>query len=289
MTHKHLDLNSAPYRHSRELLKEQFGPREGHAIWGAMIQALGAIQSESPEIVWNNWMERIFNGEPVPYVTGMTWFYGLCIRVNKNVLIPRSETEELVLWANQWAREIGPDNGHALDWGTGSGCIALAFKKHHRNWKVTARDVSGDALIVASKNAEENQLSVNFESRDMSEPVPVTERTKLDLILSNPPYISTGERDLMGEQVLRYEPALALFSPKPDPLYYYRKLEERSREELKEDGVIIMEINEFRANATALVFTEKGWHTRLERDLSGKPRMLMASRSPQHLVSYRPF
>jgi len=285
----HSFQTSEPYRRDRQLLAQRFGPGEGHAVWNAMVEALKRLPTSSAEMTWEDWIDRVLAGEPVQYVTGQTWFFGLRIHVDPRVLIPRPETEELVLWANQWVRETGIGRGRALDWGTGSGCIALAFKKHHPEWQVTGRDVSGDALLVAARNAEENRLLIDWESRDLQQPVELQERGRFELILSNPPYISTGERDVMGEQVLRYEPAIALFSPKPDPLYFYHLLEQRAKEELAEQGVMIMELNEFRANATEWLFSEKGWATRLAMDLSGKMRMLMVARSRELLVSYRPF
>lgn len=271
----------------RSLLHSRFGTREGQSIWQRLTEAIMDHPGSDRALVWRDWMGRILEGEPVQYVTGRTWFYGMNILVNRNVLIPRPETEELVLWANQWCRSKSFQHGTAIDWGTGSGCIALAFKKHHPDWTVVGRDVSSEALQTAGLNSRALQLDILWEERDMSSAIPHSDRRQATLILANPPYIPTGERDLMSDQVLRFEPPLALFSPKPDPLYYYQKLMVRAEEELLDKGVMIMELNEFRANATALLFSEAGWATLLAQDLEGKNRMLMVARRSSDLVSYQ--
>ena len=142
-------------------------------------------------------------------------------------------------------------------------------------------------MKVAEENAEKNGLEIILEWSDMLQQRSLNEKQPADIIFSNPPYISVGERNIMPESVLNYEPFMALFSPETDPLLFYRALEKRASEELKESGIMLLEVNEFRANATALIYEEKGWFTKLEKDLSGKNRMLMISRNADQLVNYK--
>ena len=274
-----------PFHSSKLKLQEHFGHREGHNIWSMLMEA--SIDKETDESLWLSWVERVMKGEPVQYVTGFTWFYGLRIAVAPSVLIPRPETEELVLWANQWKREKGRSTGTAIDWGTGSGCIALAFKSHNPSWRVIARELSQEAVELAARNAEELKLNVEIEWANILETNNKEDRFKADIIFSNPPYISIGEREQMAENVLDHEPFMALFAPGTDPLLFYRALRDRAEEELADNGVMLMEINEFRGNATALIFEEHGWYTRLEKDLSGKNRMLMVAKDHSLLTNYQ--
>ena len=281
-------FESEPYRSDMALLREKYGAREWNAMSRMLADYLSRNEKSKGGVGWSQIVSRLMDDEPLQYILGETWFYGMRLSVNDSVLIPRPETEELVNWAIQWVKFQGLENGHAVDWGTGSGCIALALKKACPSWRVTARDVSTEALDTAKRNAFQNSMLLDFELRSLTDDLPEGQ-SQVELILSNPPYIPFGERAVMPPNVLRFEPPLALFTPGKDPLIFYRYLEKRAAEELLPDGVMIMEINEFRASATELIFRENKWHTKLAKDLSRKCRMLMVARTPDRLVNYRPF
>lgn len=281
-------FDSEPYRSDMVLLREKYGARELSAMTRMLADYLSRKEESKGGVGWSQIMSRLMGDEPLQYILGESWFYGMRLSVNESVLIPRPETEELVNWAIQWVKFQAIDKGNAVDWGTGSGCIALAVKKAFPSWRITARDVSAEALDTAKKNAIQNAVLLDFELRSMTDDLPEGQ-SQVELILSNPPYIPFGERAVMPPNVLRFEPPLALFTPGKDPLIFYRCLEKRASEELLPNGVMIMEINEFRASATELLFRENKWHTKLAKDLSGKCRMLMVARTPDVLVNYRPF
>ena len=152
----------------------------------------------------NDIYPRLIKKEPIQYILGYTYFYGLKINVNKSVLIPRNETEELVEWLLNDHHE---NNLIILDVGSGSGCIALAIKKHRPNWKVISVDISNDALEVAKQNANELNLDVKFRNSNMLENV----FEDIDIVISNPPYIE-GNDEFVDEATNIYEPHLALYA-----------------------------------------------------------------------------
>ena len=160
--------------------------------------------------------------EPLQHLTGSTDFLNCTIRVDKNVLIPRTETEQLVeLVLNQHSNS---DKLKVLDIGTGSGCIPIAIKKVRPNWNCVGVDISPNALKLSSHNAEENEVEVNFLEADLNK---LLENKKImphdwDIIISNPPYITPTEKNELDPQVLNFEPNLALFHE--DPLSLYRKI-----------------------------------------------------------------
>ena len=152
----------------------------------------------------NDIYPRLIKKEPIQYILGYTYFYGLKINVNKNVLIPRNETEELVEWL---LNEHHENELTILDVGSGSGCIALAIKKHRPNWKVISVDISNDALEVAKQNAKQLNLDVEFRNSNMLENV----FEDIDIVISNPPYIKEND-EFVDEATNIYEPHLALYA-----------------------------------------------------------------------------
>lgn len=271
----------------KERLIRQHGQREGAGIFKMLREAMASIPEHDQSARWETWMELIEAGEPVQYVVGYCWFWGLKIAVDSSVLIPRPETEELVFYALQWAQNKKLGHAVAIDWCTGSGCIPLALKSALPDWEVSGRDVAPAAVGKAQENAERLGLQVSFEVKDIT--VPSNAKAHADVITANPPYIEEGERVEMGEGVLRYEPELALFTPKNDATYFYRALMDRAAEELKPGGVVIMELSEYHGAEVQRYWEKHGWKTVLARDLSGKDRMLMAAKESGSLVSYRPF
>lgn len=217
-------------------------------------------------------IERLMNDEPLQYVTETSWFYHLKFFVNHHVLIPRPETEELVEWVLSENRE---EHLYIVDACTGSGCIAVTLKKNRPGWRVEAFDNSIEALSVAERNARSNNCEVHFYELDLKN-IP-TANHQVNLIISNPPYISVDERNEIAPNVLNYEPHAALFAPDGDPLFYYRKLIDLCREMLFPDGHIFVELSHTHADDTFKLFATYFRKIEMRKDISGNYRMLKAS------------
>ena len=214
-------------------------------------------------------LERLNSGEPYQHVLGYTEFCGLKLNVNSDVLIPRQETSELIEWIVQ--SEKNPTK--ILDVGTGSGCIALALKKYFPEAEVWAVDKSVKALQLASRNADEMGLSINFKEIDM-----LTQLGEIpqdfDIIVSNPPYIMPSEMVDMPEDVLAFEPHIALFAPQEDPLIYYRAVANFA---YNNSAAVYFEINPLLESQTCDMLLEIGFsEIQIKKDISKKPRMIWA-------------
>lgn len=211
---------------------------------------------------------------PLQYILETTLFYGLPIRVNKNVLIPRPETEELVdllIKENNNGKEMT-----VLDIGTGSGCIPLAIKKHLPRTTVFGCDVSKAALEVAQQNAVINQLKVEFFKCDILNITPEQSR-KYDIIVSNPPYITESEKAAMAKNVTEHEPHLALFVSNNDPLQFYKAIAKFCESSLNPGGQIYLEVNAQYAQEVAQLFNTNGkFKATVIKDMSGKERFVTA-------------
>jgi release factor glutamine methyltransferase len=252
--------------HIRQLLQELYPGREGDTIFREMKEYLD--QMDEPAL--NDIVQRLERNEPWQYVVGHAWFYGLELKVNSIVLIPRMETEELV---HLILSENGQEGLKVFDIGTGSGCIPLALKFNRAHWDVSACDVSDEALKIAEANATACGLHISFFQADILVQEPPG---RYDIIVSNPPYISNRESALMPPHVLEYEPRLALFSGE-DPQLFYRHIANRGADWLNEGGVIYLELNEFHADETSKIFLQKGFSkVQVISDLAGKSRMLRA-------------
>jgi release factor glutamine methyltransferase len=223
---------------------------------------------------------RLINGEPVQYIAGHAWFYGLKFNVNQDVLIPRPETEELVEWILADVKLIHGNEIRILDIGTGSGCIAVVLKKKLGDRaSITAMDISTGALQVARDNSRSMETEINFCQRDfLTEGI--TGLGQFDIIVSNPPYIS---KEVAGEQIihkLKYEPNEALFPIGADPDIFYKKISVEGGYALTEGGSCYVELNEFRAQQIEDCFKKTPWGKREMRiDLQGMPRMLKIVKS----------
>ena len=207
--------------------------------------------------------------KPIQYILGKTDFYGLKLKVNEHTLIPRPETEELVDWV------LKQEFSSALDIGTGSGCIPIALAKH-TNSSIMAIDVSENALEVAKENAILNTVKVKFILQDIlhSESLP-----KVDLIVSNPPYVLDNEKVKMQKNVLNFEPDLALFVANNNPLIFYKKIAQLAFESLNENGKLFFEINEQFGADTIAMLTEIGFvNIALKKDINDKDRMVKATK-----------
>lgn len=239
----------------------------------------------SKNIDWDLIVKRLNNHEPIQYILGETTFYGRRFLVDDSVLIPRPETEELVDYICQWertTRRVG-DEKKVVDIGTGSGCIAISLAKELSNAQVWGYDVSEKALATAQKNADLNQTSnVSFEKVDILQYLSKEVQTELrfDIIVSNPPYVTKQEAAQMRSNVLNFEPHLALFVEDNDPLIFYLAIARFAFQTLKEDGLVVLEINESLGEETAEVFRQTGFsETEVLKDLHQKNRFVKAALS----------
>jgi release factor glutamine methyltransferase len=217
-------------------------------------------------------LSRINQNEPVQYIVGKTVFYGRNFFVNPSVLIPRPETEELV---HALVTEQGKRAGafKLLDIGTGSGCIPITIKLELPQAEVFGVDVSEDALATAVQNAKSLYASVNFFICDILREQP--NLVDLDVIVSNPPYITVEEKSQMHDNVLSYEPHLALFVEHEDPLIFYREIVKKSKSLLRPDGALWFEINaRFAADVKGLMQREGFRGVKIIRDTAGKERFV---------------
>lgn len=216
---------------------------------------------------------RLRKQEPIQYITEETEFFGLHFFVNKDVLIPRPETEELVeLIINE-----NPQAGLSLlDIGTGSGAIAIALAKHMRDSNVTAWDISDKAIDVAKVNAEKNAIDIAFRQVDILDTYPSD--NKFDIIVSNPPYIMEKEKADMDKNVLDYEPEIALFVPNNSPLLFYERISDIAFDILNADGRLYFEINQAMGKDVVRMLADKGFsNVQLLQDINKNDRMVSAS------------
>jgi release factor glutamine methyltransferase len=231
-------------------------------------------QSEKLTII----LDQLKTGEPVQYILGNTEFYGLPFQVNSNVLIPRPETEELVSWIIESA--VSPDI-NVLDIGTGSGCIAITLKHELKQSIVSAIDISTGALETAKRNATINQVEVNFIHADILAHENINLDEKLDIIVSNPPYVTETDKRQMHTNVTDFEPHSALFVPEEDPLLFYNAIADFAVKNLNPNGLLFFEINESYGKETVELLINKSFiNIELRKDMSGRDRMIKATLSP---------
>lgn len=220
-------------------------------------------------------VERLKTFEPVQYILGETEFYGLRLKVNPAVLIPRPETEELVEWIVKSNRTESPA---ILDIGTGSGCIALALKKELPRANIAATDISEKALQTARENAEANRLLVDFFQADILHWENHTWKT-FDMVVSNPPYVREMEKEKMHPNVLEFEPARALFVPDANPLIFYRKISELALKHLNPGGYLFFEINEHLGAEMKKLLAGLGFkNICIKKDIHEKERMIQCQK-----------
>lgn len=214
-------------------------------------------------------LTRIAKDYPAQYVVGHTWFYGRSFKVDERVLIPRPETEEMV---DLILTDHGFESQDVLDIGTGSGIIAISLKAERPNWQVTASDISQDALDLAAENAQHLGTDLEFIKSDLFTNL---NDKKYDLIVSNPPYISHKEWEIMGHSVRKYEPKLALFA-ESNGLDVYEKLARELAFHLNEKGQVYLEIGYAQGPSVSRVMQKAFPQAKVEiiQDLSGKDRMI---------------
>ncbi len=254
---------------------------------------------------------ELLTHKPVQYVLHEAWFSGMAFYVDESVLIPRPETEELVEWILEEVRskkyEVGntgsafarasadkpaigePKNEDTsyivpptsyvsmLDIGTGSGCIPISLKKKLPQTTIYACDVSEQALAVAAKNAATLQTPVQFVQADFLDASSWPALPAVDIIVSNPPYIPHNNQSSMLQNVLAWEPHLALFVPNEDPLLFYDAIARFAKEKLHPGGMIFVEIHEELGAQTKALFEANGFTAEVKKDLQGKDRMVKAN------------
>jgi release factor glutamine methyltransferase len=260
-------------------------------------------------------LNELKTGKPVQYILGETEFYGLPFKVTPAVLIPRPETEELVGWAlseaerrkvecesekelnskfgmpiaelitsNEPSEIINPKSEiiNILDIGSGSGCIAISLKKNFPAAHVGAIDISAEALKIARVNAGLNKVDVDFIEADILEPSTFAPNHPLftapySLIISNPPYVTVGDKAKMHQNVTGFEPHTALFVPENDPLIFYRAIAAFAQQHLEDGGVLFFEINEAYGREIVKLLADKGFtEVELRQDMSCRDRMIKA-------------
>ena len=225
-------------------------------------------------------IDRLKQEEPIQYIIGETEFYGLLFKVSSKVLIPRPETEELVEWMLKDNPTTTQQQLTVLDIGTGSGCIAIALAKHLPNAKVYALDISPKALEVAKENALLNKVDVEFIEKNIltsSHYELISASRKFDIIVSNPPYVRKLEKSTMKSNVLKYEPHLALFVEDNDPLLFYKAICKIAVHNLKPNGMLYFEINQYLGAELKQLLTKFDFNSvELRKDLFGNNRMLKA-------------
>lgn len=216
----------------------------------------GKVKTLSEEEL-NALLNRLLQGEPVQYVTGVAEFGGRHFHVEPGVLIPRPETAELCQWIIDERGEMKDERGGSiLDIGTGSGCIACTLAAELPELKVTAWDISDEALRIAQENAQNIGVNICFEKADI---LSISPSSQWSTIVSNPPYICNKEREGMEQNVLDHEPSLALFVPDEDPLLFYRAITRFATTALQDGGNLYFEINPLYAAPLEQLMQEEGF------------------------------
>lgn len=217
--------------------------------------------------------------EPLQHIVGSTSFCGLEMVVNKAVLVPRPETELLAEMGWHFLSTFNPQPSTALDFGTGSGCIAIALAAKCPTVRITAIDVSDDALAVAKQNAAANKVSELIEFRRGNGFATLNSGDKFDLIVSNPPYIVSEEIATLQPEVRDFDPRGALDGG-VDGLDFYRTLANEAAAFLKPAGKLMVEFGDGQAEDISKMFSSKQWHVEgVHEDYSKRPRILVAKQS----------
>lgn len=243
--------------------------------WSRADLHINKDQKLEEEIViyFNEACSRLAGNEPVQYIIGVTDFLGSTLTVNPSVLIPRPETEELVTLMIHDLKSRNRSSLSLIDIGTGSGCIALAIKKQFPEMKVYGCDISQQAVALASGNAINNNCDITFLRLDILDPSAWSQLPEMNFIISNPPYVTSAEKQFMQENVIAWEPHLALFVADDDPLKYYKAIANFARSHLLKNGLLYFEINERFSSEVRTLLQQSGFeNTEISRDMNGKVR-----------------
>jgi release factor glutamine methyltransferase len=269
-------------RYSRDQLKKIYEEGEAAAISDWLTGHLAGAKKTKQQLLTTEqaslleiYIQRLLTHEPIQYVLNEAWFCGLKFYVDRNVLIPRPETEELVEWIITNCR-FPVDKLSIFDIGSGSGCIPISLKRRIGKAEVWSCDISPEALDVAKRNAATlgagvNFIEIDFLSREDRDKLP-----SFDIIVSNPPYVPQKDKAQMQPNVLQYEPHTALFVPDNDLLLFYKAMADFGEKHLNRNGNIYAELHESTGSAAELLFQSKGYTTEIKKDMQGKERMLRA-------------
>lgn len=269
----------------RRRLEPVYGTGETQAIiriifrylfgWSAVDMFMhddAEIGPEAQEAI-NHIVKRLEDHEPIQYITGIAPFYGMEFHVDRRVLIPRPETEQLVDMIVD--RYNSQEDLKVLDICTGSGCIAIALARNLPFSQVTALDDSPGAIEVAQENARRLKAKIKFVTADIFDYS--TAADEYDIVVSNPPYVDESEKKDMDANVLDYEPGHALFVPDDNPLLYYSRIAEVAYNGLKPDGTLWLEINPLHAEALKALLASHGYtDISLINDIHGRVRFASA-------------
>lgn len=279
-------------RMMREELTPRYGYDEARAIIGLIYRSLKGwdaidlimhetdevseyIQGKAREI-----LDRLQKDEPIQYIVGEAHFYGMDLKVDRSVLIPRPETAEMVdMIVDKWkdCKDL-----RVLDIGTGSGAIAIALSRNLPFSEVTAIDISEDALKIARENAENLKAKIDFRREDVFDFMP--EAGSFDIIVSNPPYIDESEKSDMERNVLDYEPHTALFVPDDNPLIFYSRISTIASEALTPGGGLYFEINPRHCEELKGLLRKDGFEdVEAVKDVHGKERFVIARKKSEEL------
>ena len=246
---------------------------------------------ESPQLFSNNLSEQLSKDKqdkyfsliekhikedvPLSHLVGFEYFYDRKYKVTKDVLSPRMETEELIYKVIEYVKATNKNNLKILDLCTGSGIIAITLKKELENifLEIVASDISDAALKVAKENAIMNEAEVKFIQSDIFENI----NEKFDIIVSNPPYIAYNDKITMEDNVLNYDPHLALFAEE-DGMYFYREIVENAKEYLEEDGLVFFEIGYDQREKILKLANENGFKAEVYKDINGRDRVAILVR-----------
>ena len=233
------------------------------------------LTKEKEELYFSLIDKHIEKNVPLSHLAGFEYFYDRKFKVTKDVLSPRMETEELIYKVIEYIKSINKNNIKILDLCTGSGIIGITLRKEleFKPLEVVASDISEEALKVAKENAIMNKAEVKFIQSDIFENI----NEKFDIIVSNPPYIAYNDKITMEDNVLNYDPHLALFAEE-DGMYFYREIVENAKEYLEEDGLVFFEIGYDQREKILKLANENGFKAEVYKDINGRDRMAILVR-----------
>ena len=274
-------------RHIIKSINPVYTEQEGSSIARLLVEHLGyksgpvaRIENKDLEEFeisqLEHWIKDLLTNKPVQYVLRYSWFMDRKIFVNENCLIPRQETEEIVLEILKNTEKTF--SGNILDIGTGSGCISVSLAMELNFAQIFASDISKGALEVAQRNSFINNVNIEFLHDDVLDP-DYSKFPAFDLIVSNPPYVRLLEREKMQSNVLDFEPSDALFVPDNDPLLFYKAIIEFSIKKLNKGGKLYLEINEVFGEEIKIVLHQNDFiNITLIKDIHGKDRIIKAQK-----------
>jgi release factor glutamine methyltransferase len=271
-------------------LQSLYAPGEAKAITRMVLEKLTGIPASQQQSITSakladalektaiDFEMELLTGKPVQYVLGEAWFLNRKFLVNPSVLIPRPETEELVMWALEYAATAQKNDLSILDIGTGSGCIAISLALSLPSASVTGIDVSATALQTAQSNAAALGARLHWQQLDFLNQSYWPALSRYDMVISNPPYIPESEKKQLEKNVVDWEPATALFTPDNDPLVFYHAIAAFCQLHLESGGRLLVEGHQQYMQQIAGIFSTKFTHIIIKKDINGNERMIVATK-----------